>query len=66
MLVTSGALVASSPRTSLGISLVKLSHGTSANRGTCASIGSLRKSVGAGTPRSVGRSSDSPNWGGKG
>ena len=65
MSVTSGAPVARSPSTSLGISLVQSSHGTSTNIGTGASKGSSRIVVGTGTPRSVGRHSGSPDWGAK-
>ena len=63
VLETSRALVVSSPSNSLGGPLVQTSHGTLANIGTGASIGSSRTGVVIGTPGSVGRPSSSPNWG---
>ena len=44
MSVTSGATTESSPSTSLGIPLVQISHGISADTGTSAIIGSVGKS----------------------
>ena len=63
MSVTSGALVASSPSTSLGSPLVQSSHGTSADTGIGASTGSSRTGAGTGTLGSVGRPSSSLDWG---
>ena len=59
MSVTSGAVVASSPSTSLESPLVQSSHGTSAETGT----GSSRTGAGTGTPGSVGRPSGLLDWG---
>ena len=63
MLVTPGALLVSSPSTSLGSPLVQSSHGTSVNTCIGANTGSSRTDVGTCTPGSVGRPSGSLDWG---